>query len=291
MAGDSDILFNANKDDKYKCKSCKDTGYVISKGKVIKCPDCTLGTKGIFLDEEKVEQVIVDIIPEDYRDIYFDANKIRNDPRIELDIKNNPLFDYYLDSLTTIYNKITAGEKLNYSIMISAPQGLGKAHFVYACMNAGLKAGLSVAPYLDCLEIFDLINLISDSRYYDKAKQIESRELLKTLYEADVCFVKLPTGLTIRKDTTQTLKLLVDRRARRGNYTIAISRFPMAYIFTTEAFLNRFIITSDFGDAKFDYSRLRVIASPHPDYSSYMNRYVNNKNRQVGLYYGDCNDN
>lgn len=268
----SESLFRVSKDKEYVCNLCKDTGYRLDGSKVSKCT-CVMGTKGVILDEETIDEITIDIIPEEYRGIIFEPDKIKNDPRIEMYIKNDPMFDYYIDSITEIYNKINVGEKLKYSVLITAPQGLGKAHFVYACMNAGIRGGLDVAPYLDCLEIYDLLNLTSDMRYGNKRRQNEAFEKLDKIYNSDVCFIKIPTGLTIQHNTTQTLKLVVDRRARKGLYTIVTSRFPVTYIYATEVNLDRFIITGNYGNEKFDYSRLRVITAPMTDLNVYDNKY------------------
>ena len=274
---EAESYFKVNKEKEYTCSRCRDTGYIVIDGIVNKCPDCVLGTKGVLLDEDTINDISIDIIPEIYRGILFDANKIKNDARIESNIKSDTMFDYYLDQITNIYDKINIGELLNYSVLIIAPQGLGKAHFVYSCMNAGIRNGLSVAPYYDCLEIYDFLNIVNDGRYKFKQKQNAVRDILDTIYTSDLCFIKMPTGLTIQVNSTQTLKLIVDRRARRGLGTIVTSRFPVSYIYKTEVNLDRFIVTSNYGDAKYDYSRLRVITSPMIDLVGYANKYMYKK--------------
>ena len=252
--------------EKYKCPKCKDSGIIYRKGKFVACdsPVHRLAVNNIDFDEEKYNQLVDEILPEEYRDLVFDYKKILNDNSIEPFIRKEPEFKYYLEMLNEIYNKINIGEKLKYSILVTAPQGLGKAHWVYSCLNAALKAGLSVAPYYDVLEIYNYL-MVPDSKEYIK--------ILERVYQADICFLKIPTGLTIQKSMTQTLKLVVDRRARKALPTIVVSRFPVNYIYATEVNLDRFIITGNYSNER-DYSRLRVIASPFPNLQEYTNKYI-----------------
>lgn len=257
-------LFNVDDGVEYNCKRCKDKGVILENGRPVKCPECSVGTKKVLLGEDEVEKRIEGIIPEKYRGIIFEPDKLKNSSMIEKHIKDNPEFDYYIEMITALYNKINAGEVLPYSLIIMAPQNLGKTHLVYACLNAAVRCGKTIAPYLDTLEIYDLI--ARGGR--------EDKEVLGLIEGADVCFMKLPAGLTTNVMSTQTLKLMVDRRARKGLASIVTSRFPIKYIYSAEVNLDRFIITSNYGSEKFDYSRLRVIQSPFPDLRVYFNKYM-----------------
>lgn len=261
--GDSKFFIKDNKKE-YKCKQegCNDTGFILVNGKPKRCTQCNTGTNNVTLDDTEVEKLSEEIqIPEKMKDIVFKSDKIRNDPKIETHIKDDPRFEYYLDMLQEIYNKINVGGKISTSIIVTAPQGLGKNHFVYSCMNSALRTGKTVAPYLDSLQIYNLF----DRGWGEDLKTIEMIE------SSDVTFIKIPTGLTFLKQSTQTLKLVVDRRARRDLPTIVISRFPVNYLYSIEVNLDRFIVTRSYGE---DYSRLRVIASSFPDLGGYDRKYI-----------------
>lgn len=246
---------------KYVCTfpGCEDTGYFTENGIVKKCPQCNTGTnKAVILEEDHENMLDKLNIPEHLRDIYFDEDKIKKDLNIEEYIKNSSSFGYYLSSLRTVYNKIMVGDKLNKSLLISAPQGLGKNHFVYSCINAALKYGSTVAPYNDSKEIH---------QKYIKGEDISDIE------NSDICFIKIPTGLTVKQDT-QIIKLITDRRARKSLPTIVTCRFPVTFLYTIEINLDRFIVTNKYENLGRDYSRLYLVHCQQPDIASYNERYM-----------------
>ncbi len=253
-------------ENKYKCTfpGCCDTGYYTEGVVVKKCPLCNTGTNKAVLSEEKFEEKLESTqIPEHFRDIYFDEDKIIKDGNIEEFIKGSQTFKNYLFSLRTVYNKINTGEKLNKSLFISAPQGLGKTHFVYSCINATLRYGNTAAPYLDSKELYEKIKKGVD------VSEVEN---------SDICFIKIPTGLVTLHDT-QTIKLLTDRRARKSLPTIVLSRFPVNFLYSIEINLDRFIVQNKYENMGRDYSRLYVVNCQQPDLKDYNDKYMKRRKK------------
>ncbi len=266
MAGES--LFREEK--VYNCPKCKDKTFIIENAKVYKCPECSVGTKGIILDEDKILLAQEGVIPENYRDLTFDKTRIKNDSRIPIEIKQDPNFDYYLDTIERLYDLINSGEKLKYSLLITAPQGFGKNSLVYSCLNAAIRNGKTVAPYLDSLELNNII-IGSDERY-----NYEDQEIMNKLTNADVCFIKIPQ--TTYVSAIRSLKIIVDRRARKGLATIATSRNHVGKLLNMDSDLTNFFITNNFGDSPVDYYRLRVITSPYGNLDNTRNKYNKKSN-------------
>lgn len=264
MSGED--LFKVEKE--YNCKKCKDKTFIIENAKVLKCTECNLGTKSVILDEDRVEELLDEIMPEDYKGIIFDKSLIKKDSRIPNDIKSNPSFDYYLDTIEKLYHLINTGEKINYSLLITAPQGMGKNSLVYSCMNSAIRNGKTVAPYMDSLELNNLL-IGSDERYNYK-----DQDLLDKIITSDVCFIKIPE--TTFKSAIRSLKIVVDRRARRGLATIVTSRTNVNLIYKVDNNLESFIITNNFGKSASDFYRLRVVSSPYLKTHTYNNKYVKN---------------
>lgn len=237
---------------------CQDTGYVFKKGKANKCPRCNTGVNKPTLTQEKVEELQENLnIPKEYRDIEFDPEIIKNSKSISQDIKEDPKFNFYLDNIKEIYNEITIGNSLKNSVFIIAPQGFGKTHFVYGCINSLINYGGTVAPYLDSKEIYE---------------KLKKKEDLRELLKSDLCFIKMAAGL-INKNDTQVVKLVVNKRARRSLSTIITSRFPVNYLNEIDMDLERYLVRGNISS----YSNLKLIESPMGDIKGYIRKYMQNK--------------
>lgn len=211
------------------CTKCGGTGYSMESGKLAPyCRECGKGAVGLSESGMTASEVeILDLkIPEQYKRVGFNKGTLKAS---HLNKQNDRTFNVYLDTLETAYSTLSAGRKLNYSYLVHAPQGYGKQYWAYACMQAAASAGLSSVPYLD-IEEWD--NLMDAYRYgkYDSSilKNVKPFEL-DDFYNADIAFVKIPTGV-LDKRHTQLMSVILDRRARRGNSTIFISRFSLQYI-------------------------------------------------------------
>lgn len=249
MSGES--LFKVNRK-QYFCDGCKDTGMIIVKGKVHRCELCRNQNKSLITDDDQIATLQEGIVPERFRDMIFDKEKVLNDGRLSPELRKDDMFKYYLDALNTTFNAFNINSDLKYSLLVIGPQGTGKNSFVYSCMNAAIRNGRTVAPYLDSMEINSLM------------MKNDYEGTLDTLSNADICFIKIPTTNMI--GAMRALQIIIDRRARKGLPTIVTSRFTLSYLYNIDSNLENLFIAKNFGDNLYDYGRLRVISSPFPEF-------------------------
>lgn len=256
-----------------RCEYCLDKGYRIVKGKAVKCDKCSGIIKKEELKERSKEEIVSEMdrlqIPVYYRGKEFTPEILKTDEILSLDIRRDPLMDYYIDRLKLVYDYFVLGKKLDNSYIVMAPQGYAKAHFVYCSMQEAIKHGFSVAPYYDTSDIYRMY-------YQDDKRLIE-------LIDSDVCFIKIIPAFVTKRDT-QAVKYILDKRARRSLPTIVISRFNMKYLGDIEPHLvNNFGLKNV---EKGDYSKLKEILGPYP--RNYEEKYVdmNVTNNVGGNIYG-----
>jgi hypothetical protein len=244
-------------EDKYRCSTCSDKGYHITKGKAIKCKECD----GVIRKDGIIETDIVEVnnqverlnIPEFYKDKEFTPELLKKEENLSLSIRNDIMMDLYIKNLRKIMDYFVLGKKLDNSFIVMAPQGYSKSHFVFGSMIEALKRGFTVAPYYDTSEIYKM--------YYSDDL------MLKEVFESDICFIKVMTSFVSKKDT-QAIKFVLDKRARRNLPTIVISRFNMGYLSDIEPHLG-----NNFGLKhvdKGDFSKLKELLGPYPkNYTRY----------------------
>ena len=233
---------------KYRCEYCYDRGVRVEKGKAMKCEHC-LGVPKEAVEELSDADVSVRLlelnIPEYYRGREFDIKVLKTDENLDMALRRDVLMDSYIHSLERVYAEILLGKKLDNSVLVMAPQGYGKNHFVYACQEELVRRGFSVNEYVDT---------------YDLVQRVRSGDLGDVL-TVDVCFIKMSTAFLSKQDT-QVVKLILDKRSRRGLPTVVTSRFNMGYLSEIEPHLeNNFGLR--FVD-KGDYSKLKGILGPYP---------------------------
>lgn len=242
------------KEPEFSCSTCHDKGFYIDHGEVHKCTNC----KSYFIkndvQSELVEEKSDELqIPTIYRNMPFTKDKLLTSESIDAAIRQKVDFKYYAKELERLLDYYKLGIKLDKSYIIMSPQGTGKNNFVYSCMEAALKKGLSVAPYLDTEELL-VMRMTSPLQF-------------KELIRKDVLFVKALVSYLDIEDT-EMIKYIVDKRSRLDLPTVVISRFNMKYIGSIEPHL-----TSTIGLAqveKYDYGKLQalkgVFMSDYQDY-------------------------
>ena len=240
--------FKKRLEKKYRCEVCYDRGYKVVRGKASKCDVC------VGIPKEEVEELsdgdvavrLAELnIPEFYRGRKFEIEVLKMDENLDMGLRRDPLMENYMMQLRRIHDEIYLGKKLDNSVLVMAPQGYGKNHFVYACQEELVRRGFSVSEYLDT---------------YDLVQMIRSGDLGNIL-SVDVCFLKVSTAFVSKQDT-QAIKFVLDKRARRNLPTVVTSRFNMGYLSEIEPHLeNNFGLRSvDRGD----YSKLKGILGPYP---------------------------
>lgn len=143
-------------------------------------------------------------IPEQYRGILF------NKGLVPMDINSN-----YAEYLDSVHTSITLGKWTTRNVLIASPIGHSKTIMAYSCINALFRAGISIFPIYDVLELYRVLTDmdLGKSNIYkiDEPEKIISVPIL---------FAKIPR--VSRWEVYDCVALLIDRRTRRGLSTILL---------------------------------------------------------------------
>lgn len=102
-------------------------------------------------------------------------------------------YEAYKNTLRNVFSFLIANRKLDYSILISVPNGFGKTTFVYSCIKLMLINGQAVAPYVSLFKLaqlrYDYMTMkswrrseISDYDYaYKRESELQKLEELKQI--------------------------------------------------------------------------------------------------------------
>ena len=123
------------------------------------------------------------IIPKSYRDVSFDAEKVKNNIKRQ-NKRTGRLykvynFTKYIELCNTILSDIRMGILPNKSYIIGAPNGFGKTSFVNECLITLRKHGFRVVPYISLIELAG-IRTADEQRYmkpYRKFKVSEGNDV------------------------------------------------------------------------------------------------------------------
>lgn len=210
-------------------------------GDLVPCPTCAVITNSPAHSVDPGANI--ELIPEKFRDVFFDITKILEDNKIPEKVRKDLTFPIYLKALEKIVYSSSNGMLSSKSLFLAAPPGFGKNHAVYAAMEGAMRYGLTVAPYYDCGELREMI---------------DKQQLKSDYYTADICFVKITSGNVTVQDL-QCAKLITERRARRNKPTIITSRMPVNYFTKMEPSIVE-LIRKDVSDG--DYFRWQYLAAP-----------------------------
>lgn len=143
-------------------------------------------------------------IPEQYRNIMFNKGLVPHD----IDFS-------YAQFLDDVHTKIVVGKWANHNLCIASPIAHSKTVMGYSCLNALFRAGISVFPICDVLEISRILSDMDMGRasVYD----IDQPERVLTV---PILFAKIPR--TSRWEVFDCISLLIARRVRRNNSTILL---------------------------------------------------------------------
>jgi hypothetical protein len=89
----------------------------------------------------------------DFRELGDRASALCRENGETFDIND---FDNYKAAMKNVLTILVANREMDYSLMLSAPNGFGKTTFVYSCIKLLLMNGKNVTPFID---LFDLAGL------------------------------------------------------------------------------------------------------------------------------------
>ena len=231
------------------CELCNYTGYVTDglgiktvcscrireqyQPRVIK--DTTPKVK--ILDKELLDAVI----PNKYKEVEFSYDfcrtKVAEMARIQNCTVHN--FEGYMQTLSSILAKLATGT-LEQSFILGAPNGFGKASFVYTAMKRVLGRGGKVVPFMSLTELARYKvdyekNLIECLRYNKKySKSEEQRFDWSDFMDADVLFTYISPN--DKELETMILYNIMGVRGNKGKPTIVMTSESL-YRFTTDSHL------------------------------------------------------
>lgn len=189
------------------------------------CPKCGKDSNNtIDLESMKNVEEFVNVcedtnIPHKFIGILWQKSIIEVDHEM---YSNNPNFNRFLASCDKLHESFVNGNPLATSVFLFAPPRFGKEHLVYSCMQLASNHGLSVAPYLDTIELKRLLILGGVKPEYKLYGKINYDDYMMS----DVVFVKL-TQTTYVKDSYSVLLELVSRRSRLNKPTYIISELTL----------------------------------------------------------------
>lgn len=214
--------FNKNEGDSGDfCFTCGNAGFPDKE-----CPMCgrraTLSSMNLDFREDTpvlLEKLDRFGIPGKYHGIMWDAEILLHSFP---DKENDYAFQHYVQQLNKIHQLFVDGTISPKSAIIIAPAGYSKMTFAYSCMQLALDKGLTVAPFLDTLELKRLLVLAGENPRYKLNGKVDYDSYIMS----DVLFVTV-TKLGARQSSYEVIEELLDRRARKGLGTFVLSRFSL----------------------------------------------------------------
>lgn len=201
------------------------------KGTLGGCPVCNKEKEKEtieFTENTDVEKVIKRarflMIPENYLGLEWSKDTIQSVKSI---FKSNAYANAFFNSLEKIHNSYKNGMLYSKSVYLYSPPNSSKDIFVYSCMQFASKNGYSVAPYLDTVDAKRLVHLSAINPSY----KLYNRYNYDHYINSDVMFLKVPSNEFLEY-SYDTLKFIVEKRARIGLCTIMISNHSLEEIST-----------------------------------------------------------
>ena len=147
------------------CLDCGDYGKPGEEG----CPRChKRSDTPIALDtvqnvDRFIDKCEYSLVPQQYIGIEWNRSFLESEHD---ELSNNKNFNRFLDSCTKFHESFKNGNPMNKSVYIFAPPRFGKEKLAFSCMQLSLNNGLTVAPYLDTLDLKRLIILGGENPSY-----------------------------------------------------------------------------------------------------------------------------
>lgn len=167
------------------------------------------------------------LIPTFYRGVKFNSEQLIEQHAGD---KHDTTFMKYANQLGKVHSIFEAGKLPPKSAIFVAPKTYGKVTFVYSCMQLAHLHGHKVFPMMDTEEIQRFITL-SEQRPLQPIKGFgkDFNYSYEDFLEADVVFITI-TKSVYRKNASQVIEQILDKRSRYDKPTFFISGFSMAEI-------------------------------------------------------------
>ena len=121
----------------------------------------------------------------------------------------------YATFLDTVHSNINLGKWGNKNLLIASPIAHSKTIMAYSAINCMFRAGISVFPIFDVLEISRILTDMDMGK--ESVYDVSQPERVLTV---PILFAKIPRSP--RWDVYDNIALLIDRRVRRGTSTILL---------------------------------------------------------------------
>lgn len=132
----------------------------------------------IITNDDRDQAVKERIVPEAYRDAFFDVEKIKNNIMVQYaksKIYRVYGFAKYTELCTSILTGLRMGKLPERSYIIGAPNGYGKTSFVTECLILLRARGYRVAPYISLWELAQ-IRVDNEHRIMDPYKKFKKED-------------------------------------------------------------------------------------------------------------------
>lgn len=214
------------------CMSCR------GKGLPGGCPTCGKDSTAMKVVSEITDEMLEELaIPVAYKNIEWNPDILISDhPKY----KDSTEFKRYVGILTSCISACKSGFLPKKSILVVAPEGMGKRTFAYSVMKECVKLGKHTCSIIDTTQ-YRRQNIICSERPFSKMSG-EFPNTLEQIHNADVLFITvdhLSYGNSLR-----VIGQLCDRRSRVSKPTIILSRYSpsqMCYLdrdFSDDNFIN-----------------------------------------------------
>ena len=204
------------------CFKCGDYGMPNGCTRCGKDSNNTIDLEPMKNVEEFVDKCEASDIPHKFIGIKWNKSLIEVDQERYV---GNPSFNRFLTNCEKLHESFVNGNPLASSVYLFAPPRFGKEYLVYSCMQLAMNHGLTVAPYLDTIELKRLLILGGMRPEYKLYGKINYDGYMM----ADVVFVKI-THTSYVKDSYSVLLELVSRRSRLNKPTYIISELTLKEI-------------------------------------------------------------
>ncbi|MNM78071.1 hypothetical protein D3C81_899570 [compost metagenome] len=190
------------------------------------CPSCGKNSDKIIVEENRKKRFISNakwaLVPDEYiGKSWSKSDLFDNHPELEKDM----LFNNYCNRLEKFHKQFLDGIIPAKSVFISARSQMSKWILAYSCMQLALTKAVSVAPFLDTIELKRLLILGGENPNYKLYGRINYDDYMTST----VCFVSVTKSEKFCEAYT-TLIDLIARRSRLGLATYIISKFTLKEI-------------------------------------------------------------
>lgn len=208
------------------CSKCSNTGIDIDGN------PCTCR----FNAQTFYESVSCMDVPEQYQGVTFNSALVPRDV--------DPSYAVFLQKL---FDDVSTGKTIKQNMCICSPVGHSKNVFAYSCIEMMFRHGIPTFPVYDILEAK---RLLLDTDF--NRKPLYPVENPENLTLTPNLFIKVPRVITW--EVYDTMVMILDRRMRRGNYTIFLYDGNWGQLVALD---KNEIVTSLMGDGNFNTLAVR----------------------------------